>query len=133
MWTHGERQVWIDVSVANKLSAMRGPGESLSTHIDRPWAAIHGVGIKGSRQLSPAQQALYGRECKDHAIGKSQRFAALPSHRPTLLPDGTDIAEIVFDSRRAAARNFGSWPDPIGTAVAHAGEISGQSSRRHLP
>jgi hypothetical protein len=26
----GERLVWVDVGVANRLSAMRGPGESLS-------------------------------------------------------------------------------------------------------
>jgi hypothetical protein len=32
---NGERQVWVDVSVANKLSAMRGPRKSLSDVILR--------------------------------------------------------------------------------------------------
>ena len=39
----GERQVWVDVSVANRLSAMRGLGESLSDVILR-LAAIEALG-----------------------------------------------------------------------------------------
>jgi hypothetical protein len=35
----GERLVWVDVGVANRLGAMRGPGESLSDVILRLAAA----------------------------------------------------------------------------------------------
>lgn len=50
----GERLVWVDVGVANKLSAMRGPGESLSDAILR----LAGAEALGRPKVDPIDELV---------------------------------------------------------------------------
>ncbi len=88
------------------LSAYRSPVMARSSHRYQ---------ATGSSLLPPGGRA--------HPIGNSARFVALAAHSLTGCPAETDIAAMTLDTRRAAARNFGSWPTRRETIAALAGEF----------
>jgi hypothetical protein len=66
-----------------------------------------------------------------HGEGSSTRAVRLAALGWTFLGE-TDIAETTFEGQCAAAKNFGSWPLPIATAVAHADENPAAFFELHL-
>ncbi len=69
---NGERRVWVDLSVANKLSAIRGPGESLSDVILR----IAALEALGPAKVDPLDEPV-------RIVGESEpRTPAAAKRRP---------------------------------------------------